>query len=145
MEISFCPRRNCNKVIAMKSRTWHDSFAVVACVKICSGMMHFSLEKMIRRLNKMNCQYVFYIWHITWTICCRYTLISFFLSRDSWYLNGCMINGYEYPVSLVMLVMRKHLIFSIVITRAISYQCDYLRPFWYKAYFHNNWSWWKWL
>ena len=39
MEVSFYSHLDSNTVIATKFCTWHDSYAVVACAKICRDLM----------------------------------------------------------------------------------------------------------
>ena len=41
MEILFYPHPSYNEMISMKFYTWHDSCAVMACVKFCSDMMNY--------------------------------------------------------------------------------------------------------
>ena len=42
MELLFCSHLSCRRVIAMKFCTWHDSCAVVACVKFCSNIKYYN-------------------------------------------------------------------------------------------------------
>ena len=42
MEISFCSHPSCIGVIATQFCTWHESCAIVACVKFCSDMIPYT-------------------------------------------------------------------------------------------------------
>ena len=41
-EISFCSYPTCRGMVAIKFRTWHDSYTVVACTKPWSDMITYS-------------------------------------------------------------------------------------------------------